>query len=462
MRSVFAAFRRELPNLLTIALPLTLAHLAQNAMTFVDTLMAGRLGPEALAGIALGGASLSFISVITSATLFAVAPLVAQATGAQDPATIRRTVRQGLLLTMLIAPVAMALIWAAGPLLLAMGQDPDTARGATGYLRAASFGVLPYMVFTVLRAYMEGQGNTRPLMFIAFFGVGLNILGNQAFMFGRWGFPALGITGTGLVTTLVYLLMAVVAVVYVARRYPRHRVFATDWRWDGGSVREIVRLGWPIALTTAFEMGMFLTSALLMGLIGPAQLAAHQVAIQTASFTFMIPLSLGVATSTRVGQAVGRGDPWGVRGAALAGVACALAVMVVTALLFLLLPMRVIGIYLDTGDPANAAVVMHALVFLRAAAAFQLFDGLQVSVLGALRGMKDTRGPMFITLVSYWVVGLGSGFGLAFGLGWEGLGLWYGLVIGLAVASIALTARLLRQFRVAHPLSGEGVVRSVP
>lgn len=462
MLGVLVALRRELPALLTIALPLTLAHLAQNAMAFVDTLMAGRLGPEALAGIAIGAASFSFISVITSATLFAVAPMVAQATGARDPETARRTVRQGLMLTLLIAPVAMALIWAAGPLLLAMGQDPDTARGATGYLRAASFGVLPYMVFTVLRAYMEGQGHTRPLMFIAFLGVGLNILGNQAFMFGRWGFPAMGITGTGLVTTLVYLLMAVLAVAYVLRRYPAQRVFAADWRWEGATAREIVRLGWPIALTTAFEMGLFLTSALLMGLIGPAQLAAHQVAIQTASFTFMIPLSLGVATSTRVGQAVGRGDPLGVRGAAWAGVACSLAVMLLTATLFLLLPMQVIGLYLDTGDPANAAVLAYALVFLRAAAAFQLFDGLQVSVLGALRGMKDTRGPMLITLVSYWVIGLGSGLALAFGLGWGGLGLWYGLVIGLAAASLALTARLLRQFRVVHPLAGDGVVRSVP
>jgi len=201
----------------------------------------------------------------------------------------------------------------------------------------------------------------------------------------------------------------------------------------------------------AFETGLFAVSALLMGRIGAAELAGHQVAIQTASFTFMIPLALGVATTARVGHAVGRGDPLGTRAAGLVGILASVSVMSLTALLFWLAPRSVVALYLDVADPLNAAVVGHAVAFLGVAAAFQLFDGLQVSALGALRGLKDTRAPMLITLVSYWFVGLGSGVGLAFGLGFGGVGLWWGLVLGLAVASVALAARFLVLLRRVRP-----------
>jgi multidrug resistance protein, MATE family len=444
---VRAAIRIETPRLLAIALPLALAQLAQNSMGLVDTLMAGRLGPDALAGIALGSVSAFFVTIVLAAMLFAIGPMVAQATGARRPADAVRALRQGLLWSVLLTPPAMALLWLLPAALERMGLDPSAVSLASGYLRAYAFGVLPLMAFTALRAYLEGQGRTRPLMVVAIAGVGLNVVANQAFMFGRWGFPALGLTGTGVATSLVYTAMALCAFAYVARSDAARAVFGGPWRWEPVLAREIFRLGWPISATVAFETGLFAVSALLMGRFGAAPLAGHQVAIQSASFTFMIPLALGVATTARVGHAVGRGDPMGARAAGAVGIAASLLFMSLTALLFALAPRTIVGFYLDPAAPANAAVVGHAVAFLGLAAVFQLFDGLQVSALGALRGLKDTRAPMLITLVSYWFVGLGTGIWLAFARDLEGVGLWWGLVIGLAVASVALAVRFLALVR---------------
>lgn len=451
------AIGREFRPLITIAIPLAIAQLAQNGMGFVDTLMAGRLGSEALAGIAVGSISFFFVTIVLSAMLFAVGPMVAQATGANRPQEAVRALRQGLWTALLLTPPAVALLWAMPALLSAMGQSPTVVENAAGYLRAVSGSVLPLMLFTSLRAYLEGQGRTRPLMLVAFLGVGLNVVANQALMFGRWGFPALGLTGTGVATSLVYLAMALVGFAYVAFSDRARRPFHRPWRWDAPMARDILRLGYPISLTVSFETGLFAISALLMGFFGPDALAGHQIAIQTASFTFMIPLALGIATTARVGHAVGRGDPLAAQAAGMVGIASSLLVMSFTAGLFLLAPRLVVSAYLDAGAPGNAAVVANAVAFLGAAAAFQLFDGLQVSALGALRGLKDTRGPMLISLVSYWLVGLGSGVTLAFGFGYGGLGLWWGLVLGLAVAAVALTFRFRTLLRRLHRQSSAAV-----
>jgi multidrug resistance protein, MATE family len=447
--AMLAVLAREVPSLLRIALPLALAQLALNAMGLVDTLMVGRLGPADLAGIALGAMAFFFVTIVASAAMFAVAPLVAQASGAGRPADAAEAGRHGLVLGALIAPPVMLLLYVVGPLMGLLGQEADTAARATGYLRAVLWGVPAYMLIVPLRSFLEGRGETRPVMLIAFVAVGLNVLANNALMFGRWGFPALGLVGTGYATAFVYSAMATLLTLYVVRRESAHPVV----RWAPvvrDRLAEVARLGWPIALTVAFETGLFGVTAFLMGLFSQPQLAGHQVAIQSASFTFMIPLALGVATSVRVGQAVGREHASGARTAGVVGMGLAVGFMCLTAVLFWTAPRAVIGLYLDLGDPVNAAVIAHASAFLRIAAMFQLVDGLQVAAIGALRGLKDTRVPMFITLVAYWPIGLGLGVYLAFGAGMQGVGLWYGLVAGLAVAAVWLTSRfstLVRRLR---------------
>jgi MATE family multidrug resistance protein len=436
------ALTNEIRHLSALAVPLVLAQMAQMSMGFVDTLMVGRLGKADLAGIALGSTVFFFVLTVFMGVVLAVGPMVAQAQGAGDRAAAGRAVRQGLWLSLGLSVLAVTLFWQASPLLLALGQERETAMLAGAYLKAMAWGFPAALGFVVLRSFLEGIARPKAIMVIAFFGVGLNILANHALMFGRWGFPELGLVGTGYASAIVYWTMFALGALYIQLRLSSWRLFASLRRPDPATLREIVAIGLPIGLTLGFETGLFSATALLMGLLGQVPLAAHQIAIQTAAFTFMIPLGMSIAISVRVGQAAGRRDLVAVRRSAAVGIALSLAVMVVTALTFWLAPWLIVGLYLDLNDPANLEVAALAVTFLGFAAMFQLFDGLQVSALGALRGLKDTRWPMFITLVAYWLVGLGSGVALAFGLGLGGRGLWLGLVLGLAAAGILLLARL--------------------
>ncbi|MDZ7801260.1 MAG: MATE family efflux transporter [Trueperaceae bacterium] len=436
--------RREFADLLRVAGPLILAQIAQMSMSLVDTLMAGRLGQDALAGIALGSVVFMMVSIVCMGVLFSVAPHVSQAHGAGDAPAAGRAARQGVWLALLLSLPAFALFQSAEPLLLALGQDAGTAHLAGGYLRWAAFGFPASMLLTSLRGFLEGISDTRPVMVVLLIGIALNVVADNALMFGRWGFPQLGLIGTGVATAFVYSAMAAVAAAYVALRYPAYRVLRGLRRPDPSMLRALFRIGWPIGLTLGFEAGLFSFTALLMGLFGQAALAGHQIAVQAASVTFMIPVGIAIATGVRVGQAVGREDPDGVRRAGLIGVATSAAFMFVTAAIFRFAPGLVVSAFLDRGDPANADAVAHAVAFLGIAALFQVVDGIQVSASGALRGLRDTRAPMAISLVSYWLVGMSVATVLAFPVGWEGEGLWAGLVAGLGLAATLLLRRFLR------------------
>ncbi len=436
--------RRELFDLMRVAFPLILAQIAQMSMSFVDTLMAGRLGQDALAGIALGSVVFGLVSIVSMGVLFSVAPLVSQAHGANDPDRAGRAARQGIWLAALLSVPGVALFLNIESILLATGQEPGSAALAGGYLGAAAFGFLPSLLLVALRGFLEGLSDTRPIMVILFVGIALNVLANNAFMFGRWGFPELGLVGTGVATSIVYTVMALAAAGYVALRYRRYRVLRGLRRPDPTVLRELFRVGWPIGLTLGFEGGLFAFTALLMGLFGQAALAGHQIAVQAASVTFMIPVGLSIATGVRVGQAVGRRDPVGMRRAGLTGIVLSACVMLLTAALFRFAPMPVIALFLNVHDPANLAAVRFAASFLGIAALFQVVDGIQVAAAGALRGLRDTRAPMIISLISYWAVGMTVATVLAFPVGLEGEGLWSGLVAGLALAALLLTRRFLR------------------
>jgi len=441
------SWRSEIGSLLTLAAPLVFAQLAQHGIAFVDTLMVGRLGPAPLAGIALGGAVLGFVYIVSMAFMLAVGPQVAQAVGAADKGEAARAARQGLWLAALVSLPAVLVLRNAGAWLVRAGQEPAVAEAAGGYLTAVSYGLPAALCYVALRGFLEGHGNTRPILLIALFSVGFNVFANYVLIYGHYGFPELGLAGAGYATSLVYAAMLALVVSYVARRYRVYAVFAGLLRPDPRMLRELFRVGWPISLTLGFEVGLFFATALLVGRFGEAPLAGHQIAIQTATLTFMMPLGIGAAVAVRVGQAVGRRDLGAARLSGHTGMAVAAAVMVVTAMVFLLAPMAVIGIYLNLADPANAAVIGFAASFLAIAGLFQVVDGIQVTAAGALRGLKDTRVPMLISLVSYWLVGMPTGLALAFGLGLGPRGLWFGLVVGLAAAALLLSLRFDRRTR---------------
>lgn len=435
----------EVRRTFTLALPLILAQLAQMSMSFVDTLMVGRLGNASLAGIALGSSIFFLALIICSGVLFAVGPTVSQAFGAGDLETAGRAAQQSFFLALLLLVPALLLFWQVGPLLARLGQEPQTAALATGYIQAIAWGFLPALLTTGLRGLLEGISNPRPVMFIALAGVGLNVFANYTLMFGNFGFPALGLVGTGWASAFTYWMTFLALALYVHRALPQFGVFRR-LRLQRSVLWTLLRVGWPIGLTLGFESALFSATAILMGVLGTVPLAAHQIAIQSASFTFMVPLGLASATAVRVGQAAGRRDAAGVRRAGWVGIALSAAVMLLSALTFWLLPERVVSLYLRLDDPANAAVIRTAVQFLAFAAAFQVFDGLQVSAAGALRGLKDTRAPMLISLFSYWGIGLSSGALLAFTLGLGGRGLWLGLVLGLVAAALLLVGRFRRVY----------------
>ncbi len=453
-----AAWRTELRDLSVLAGPLVLAQLAQNGMSVVDTLMVGRLGPRELAGIALGSSMFSFVLVVSMAVLFAVGPMVAQAHGGRRPDEAARATRQGVWLALALSVPGILLFVEAGPLLLLAGQDPATAAASAAYLRAMAWGFPFVLLLTALRGFLEGHGDTRPILAVAALGVVLNVVGNELLMFGRLGLPRLGLVGTGYATSVVYLTMASSIGLYIASRYRRYRIFRGLRHPDLSTFRELLRIGWPIGFTLGFEVGLFWLTALLMGRFGDAALAGHQIALQSASTTFMVPLGISIATGVRVGQAAGRNDPAGIRRAGLAGMGLSALFMGCAAVLFWTAPDAVIALYLPVHAPENARVVTFAARFLAIAGLFQVFDGTQVAASGALRGLKDTRAPMALTLVAYWLVGVPVGVWLAFGRGAGPSGLWFGLVAGLATAALLLVARfawlLRRRYRGSALLRG--------
>ena len=454
------ALRTELRATLRLACPVVAAQLAHISMGFVDTVMVGRLGPEALAGVALGNTIFFFFAIMGMGMVRAVGPMVSQAVGAKEALAVGRSVRQGLWLATGLGLVILLTLSNVEPVLRWTGQEPVAIDGATRYLDAIRWGILPFLGFAALRSFVEGLSRPLPVTIIAFIGVAVNIGANEVLMFGRWGLPALGLAGTGWASTIVFSAMFGLLALLVHRTAPfaEHGVFTHIRTPDRTYLRELVRIGAPMGGSRGIESSLFMLTTVMMGTLGTTALAAHQVAIQCAAFAFMVPLGIGMAGTVRVGQAAGARDEAGARRAG--GVAMGLATffMVGTAILFWTLPRPLVGLYLDLSDPENAAVIALAVQLLGVAAVFQLFDGLQVAAHGALQGLKDTRVPMGIAMVTYWGIGLTTGYlwGVRGGGGPEAL--WWGLVVGLAAASVLLVLRFHRQ--VERAVDEEGVPAS--
>jgi len=450
-RQHIGEFNEEIKAMLILAAPVVVTQLAHISLGFVDTVMVGRLGPDALAGVALGNTLFYSTTLFCMGVVLAVGPMVSQAFGAGKDEPIGRSVRQGQWLAAALTVPAMIILWNASPILRLLGQADPNIESAAAYLRAISWGVFPFLGFAALRGFNEAVSNPRPVTVIAIIGVGLNIGANYVLMFGKLGFPALGLVGTGWASTIVFWIIFLSLVGYTGlnRSFRKYQIFSKLGRPDSHYFRELFRIGWPIGASMGVEMSLFMIAVMMMGWIGTAQLAAHQVAIQCAAFTFMVPLGIGR-------QAVGAGNRNGVVRAGMVGIALSVAFMSMAAVLFWVAPRTVISLYLDLGSEANAPVIDIAVSLLGIAAVFQVFDGVQVSAMGALRGLKDTRTPMILAVIAYWPIGLTAAYGLAFVLDLNEIGLWWGLVSGLAAASVLLTTRFFR-LTTREKLSGVGL-----
>jgi multidrug resistance protein, MATE family len=438
------AWRTELRAMLTLAWPLILANVTQQAIQATDVLLMGRLGAIQLAAATLA-LNLTFtFNVLLLGLLIASSPMMATALGQRFNAVrdVRRTFRAGLWLLVFALPPYWLLLWHVGSFMRAFGESEILANQGQTFLRAYMWCTAPWLLFHLLRNFLSALERPRVILWLSLLGIGLNALLSWSLIFGHFGLPALGLVGGGLGSTLTWLILcaALIAVILSDRQFRRFHLFGHLWRFDRQRTMAMVRLGWPIGVTMALEMGVFALAAYFMGWIGAPAVAAHAVALQLAALTFMVPLGLGQAATVRVGLALGRGDEPGIARAGWTAWVIGVGFMGTMALVMWSVPRDLVILFLKD-VPANAVTIGLAVSFVRVAAAFQLVDGAQVIGAGMLRGLHDTRWPLLFALVGYWVVGLGVAIWLAFGRDWKGVGIWVGLASGLAAVAVLMLGR---------------------
>lgn len=428
----------EAKRTLYFGAPVIATQLLQMSMSFVDTVMAGRISALDLGAIAVGASSFLPLMVISMGTLIVVNPIVAHNLGARKFHLIGKNLRQALWLSQLFALVSFFIIRNLDFVMQWMNVEAEIIPLAMGYLKAISWGVFPLYAYVCYRSFNEGLSNVRPAMFIALAGALINIPANYALMFGFGPVPGLGAIGTGYASAIVYTAMWLGMMIFTGaiKPYKRFAIFSTFRLPDPKSIKEMLSLGVPIGVSGSLEVTMFALVSLMMGTLGTIAVASHQVAINFASLTFMIPFGLSIAQTARIGQSMGRGQVREARFRGWMGVVVSTSCMAVFAMIMLLFPEWIIAIYTDDPD-----VVEGALKLLGIAAIFQLSDGVQISAIGALRGMKDTQIPMVFNLIAYGLTGIPLSIYLGITLGYGGQGMWTGLVIGLTVAAIVHVTR---------------------
>lgn len=447
-----ATWGDEFRATLALAWPLVLANLAQTAIFATDVLFIGWLGAEELAASALATNLISVLMFTGVGLLTAVAPLIASEIGARKHSVreVRRSVRMGLWVSIIYSLIGWVILWNAGWILVhLLGQDPVLAAKSDAYMHWVLWSLMPALAIVVLRTFVSALNRPQWALVITLIGVFLNAALNWFLIFGNAGFPRMGLAGAGLASTITNIAMFLVlaGVVLMQKKFRRYHIFGNFHRWDGQRVRDIIRLGTPIAFTLAFEVTVFSAAVFLMGLISTASIAAHAVALQLAAVTFMVPLGISQATTIRVGMAYGAKDHAWIARAGWASFVLAMCFMTVAAAVMWIFPKELIGIFIDASKPENAHVFALAVSFLGVAAVFQLADGAQVVGAAMLRGLHDTRVPMIYAGIGYWLVGLGSGAALAFWAGWEGVGVWTGLALGLTAVAILMLWRWNRRER---------------
>lgn len=427
-----------------LAGPLAIAQLSQMAMSVTDTVLLGSLGADALAAGGLG-ANLFFVVVtVLQGVLTSVSVSVAQARGADDESRVPHIYWTGFALSLLLAVPAFALLSFAAPILLALGEPPLLAHHVGEYAAVLRWGAPASLIGVgLMRSFLPAIGAARRLLWISIGCVFFNGFLNYGLIHGAWGLPRLGFLGSAAATAVTVWLTALVLTALLHLR-PSHQRFVVARRPTAPLMGELFTIGWPVAITYAVEATLFLATGLLAGLLGEMPLAAHQIALNVASVSFMVPLSIGQAANVRVGYWIGAGVPRAARHAGFVALGLGVAFMTLSALVMVLAPHSIVRLYLDLDDPANARTVALATTLLGVAAIFQIVDGVQTVGSGCLRAFKDTRVPMVAATLGYWGIGFPTGYALAFHFGMGALGLWWGLAAGLASVAVLMTWRFHR------------------
>ncbi|KQW29722.1 MATE family efflux transporter [Rhizobium sp. Root274] len=434
---------------MSLGVPLIGAQLAQLGIHTTDVVIVGQLGAVPLAAMVLAGQFFFTIFIFGSGFSMAVIPMVAQAYGRSDVISVRRSIRMGMWVAILYTLLTAPLFYNAEAILLSLGQKPEVAALAAGYVRIIQFGLLPALLFAVLRALVSATGRARIVLWVTLGILVLNAILAYCLVLGHFDFPALGMTGAAIVAVIVQWVSFLAMVSYLQTREEtkRYELFVRFWRPDWQAFREVLQLGLPISVTVLAEVSLFTGASLLMGRIGTIELAAHGIALQLASIAFMIPLGLSQAATVRVGVAHGRGNYAELVRAAITVTGIAAILSLTGGILFMAIPHLLAGAFLNEHTPDATDVLAYAGPLVGIAGIFQLVDGLQAIASGLLRGLKDARVPMIMALIAYWPIGFLLAWLLAFPLGVGGIGIWIGFVVGLASAAVMLCLRFYLKVR---------------
>jgi MATE family multidrug resistance protein len=429
--------RIEMRPTLRLALPLVLAEIGWMTMGIVDTVMVGHLSDSAnaIGAVSISSSIFNVVAFFGGGLLIGLDTIVAQAFGAGQREDCHRSLINGIYLSLVMTPLLMAPVWFFGPLLEALRIDPLVSHLAVPYMKALAIGLFPLMLYFAVRRCIQAMNMVRPVAFALITANLINLLFNWILIYGKWGAPAMGVVGSGWSTALARLYMAIVLVGYLLWYDRRHRteLLKTPVNVDFTRIRQLIILGLPAATQITLEISVFALTAALIGRLGAVPLAAHQIALNTVAFTYMVPLGISSAAAVRVGQAIGRKNPRAAADAGDTAIFIGAVFMMAASIALLVFPRAIARMYTP-----DEGVIQTTILLLAAGAAFQLFDGLQTVATGALRGAGDTRTPMLCHFTAYWVIGLPLGAWLCFRRHWGAFGLWAGLSLALILIGIVL------------------------
>jgi MATE family multidrug resistance protein len=435
----FKTLRQEFRPMLRLTVPLVLAELGWMAMGVVDTIMVGHLpnSAEAIGAVSLGSVLFYTIALFGGGVLLGLDTLVSQSFGRGDVEDCHHSLLNSIYLALVMAPILMALAWITIPFLPRFGVNPAVLTLTVPFLKVVLLSTFPLLLYFAFRRYMQGMNLVKPIMFILITANLVNLTFNWILIYGRLGFPAMGVTGSGWATCISRIYMAVLLFAYIIYYDWRHKtnLRKVDFSLDLSRIRELLGLGLPAAIQISIEVGIFALATVVIGRLEPAALAAHQIAFNVSSVTFMVPLGISSAAAVRVGQAIGRRDANAAARAGWAALMLGVGFMSCAAISFVLFPHYIVRIYTFDSEVMNIGIRLLAV-----AAIFQLFDGIQIVATGALRGAGETKIPMLTYGIAYWLIGLPLGYYLCFDRQWGATGVWTGLCIGLVLIGSILLA----------------------
>ncbi|MFD2201896.1 MATE family efflux transporter [Shivajiella indica] len=442
-------FKDNFSKTFSLAFPVMLSQLGQVLVGVADSMMVGRLGAEPLAAASLANSIFFVVLMFGIGVSMAITPLVAMADGKNNPKRISRLFNHGFIINMASGTMLFLLIVLSSPLLYHLNQPEEVVVLSIPYLAIITFSLLPFMLFQTFKQFAEGLSQTKQAMYITLVCNGINVFLNWVMIYGNLGFPALGLNGAGWATLISRVLMGVFMLYYIikSKRYIPYNISFKVKSLSFPLVTKMLKIGVPTGFQFIFEVGAFSSAAIMMGWIGVTALAAHQIAINLASISYMMASGLSTAAMIRVGNQLGKNDIKTLREAGFTAFTMVAIFMSVTALIFIIFREFLPSLYIDDLD-----VIKLSATLLVIAGLFQLSDGIQVVGLGALRGMADVRIPTIVTLIAYWIIGLPLGYVFGFVFGMNEVGIWYGLLIGLTVTGAmllfrfhTLSAKLLKQ-----------------